>query len=215
MKYLFSLLVIITTLSCSSKNKPRGDTASAIIQDTSITKPITETLQKEAWKFKHVSGGTIIFEGGKSLQTNLFDLAYIGQLEATNKAPFMILAGRSCTDCDENLSLYIHSPSDGSLTSNGTHPRYSYPGTERDYLDNSILIEARMFYGNCLKDRGSCAAWVQKERDDAGKFVSSIFLIEVSHDTLKENRLPLDSTILMTLTTNCKELPGIEITSEP
>jgi hypothetical protein len=52
----------------------------------------------------------------------------IGQLRTTKKAPYFILSGTTCTECDENISIYIHSPSDGAMKNEGEQRRFAYSG---------------------------------------------------------------------------------------
>lgn len=93
--------------------------------------------------------------------------------------------------------------------------KYTYPGKEYDYLDKSLLFESRMFYGNCMKNKGSCVVWTQKSKNEKGLMENSIFLVEVDEDKLVESKLSYDNKIVNELIKNCKELPGIDVTSEP
>lgn len=161
------------------------------------------------WQFLKVEGKNIVFKDGGKFETNLYDLKYIGQLSAKNKAPFLILSGRSCTDCDENISLYIHSPSDGPMPNELNLPRYNYPGREYDYMTQKLVFESRMFYND------SGAFWVQKGMNDKGQIDSSIFSVEVNADTLREITEPFVQKKLDTLISHCTELPGMNFSSEP
>src|SRR5258708_6254975 len=62
-----------------------------------------------------IEGKKIILNDGYTFQTNIFNLNYIGQLKASKKRPFLILTGVQCDSCDESVSIYIVSPSDGPL----------------------------------------------------------------------------------------------------
>lgn len=206
-KYISLILLSTFFVSCSSGNI-----------SNEVNNPVTQAdsiPQKEVWKFEKVVGQTIYFSNAKQFKTNLYDLKYIGQLKTENKAPYLILSGRSCTDCDENISIYIHSPSDGQMKSETEQSRYAYPGKEYDYMDKSLLFESRMFYGDCLKGKGSCVIWVQKQLNEKGVFENNTFILEIFNDNLKETTIKNDALLKDLLNNKCTELSGIEITSEP
>jgi hypothetical protein len=212
MKYIN--LIIITLIafvlfSCNGSN-------STNIKDT-IKAPIVETLIQpdvNAWIFDKVVGQTIYFKFNKKFITNLYDLKYIGQLKTRNKAPYLLLSGRGCNECDANISIYIHSPSDGSMKDESIQPRYDYPGKEVDFANNSLISESRMFYGDCLNNNNN-VVWLQKMPNDKGKFNYSVFSVEVIADKLKETSKTIDSLTLKNYAPKCKELQGINVTSEP
>jgi hypothetical protein len=79
-----------------------------------------------------------------------------------NKTPFLIFSGRDCDECDANISIYIHSPSNGHLKIENGENRYGFPGSERDFENKNILYKARAFYGQVLPGiRG--VIWYQKQ----------------------------------------------------
>jgi hypothetical protein len=65
---------------------------------------------------------------GDEFATRIYRAEYIGQLPARHKAPFLILSGFGCRDCDANRSIYIISPDDGPMGDEGEQRRFSYPG---------------------------------------------------------------------------------------
>jgi len=176
------------------------------------------TVEKNGWEFAKVEGRNIVFKDGSKYHTNVFDLQYIGQLRTSRKAPYLILAGRKCQACDESISIYIQSPSDGPMKADGEDIRYSYPGKEFDYETKKIDSETRMFYGSC-SDSGECSViWYQRELDDKGKWEESIYSIRVRDDQLIEEKTSDAKRIIQILDRvirNCKELPGVDVTSEP
>ncbi len=44
-------------------------------------------------------GRTLVWPDGRQFSTPLFGLSVVGQLPAASKSPYLILAGRGCTDC--------------------------------------------------------------------------------------------------------------------
>jgi hypothetical protein len=167
------------------------------------------------WYLEKIIEKTLYFKNNKTFRTNLYDLHYIGQLKAKHKAPFLVLSGRSCKECDENLSIFIHSPSDGAMKNEANQIRYSYPGKEFDYATNSLIFESRMFYGNCVSNKEDCIVWVQKKINNNGLFENSILTVQVNNDELKESIENVDSLNLRRFLPKCKELTGIDVTSEP
>ncbi|MFA6023588.1 MAG: hypothetical protein WC781_05860 [Candidatus Pacearchaeota archaeon] len=170
---------------------------------------------KQEWIFDKIVGQTIYFSNDKQFKIDLYDLKYIGQLQIKNKTPYFILAGRSCQDCDENISINIYSPYNGLLKNNGMLTRYSYPGKEYDYIDHKLLFESRMFYGNCFKKGENSVVWVQKQLNDENNFEANTFILEIVKDNIQETILKDDLSLLDELIKNCNELSGIESVSEP
>ena len=207
-KILIVLFSILFSLKTQLKSKSRdfaSDKRSRL--DTSY--------KSKKWNFTKIVGQTLYFSNGKKFKTNLFDLKYIGQLKTKAKAPYLILSGRSCNGCGANASIYVHSPSDGPMEEEARQVRYSYPGREFYYLDNTLVFESKMFYGSCLKEKSDCVVWVQRELNEKKIFEMSILILEVENDTLKESYIKNDSYLTAKQLLNCIELEGIETTSEP
>jgi len=90
--------------------------ATVILLNTGFTTDNNHTRQTKntsEWIFDKVRAHTLEFKNGKSYNTDLYDLKYIGQVANNNKAPFLIFSGRECLECDANISIYIHSPANG------------------------------------------------------------------------------------------------------
>jgi hypothetical protein len=173
-------------------------------------------IQSNNWGVVKVEGKELLLNNGKRLKTSLFNLKYIGQLQTKSKAPYFILSGRSCTNCDENISIYIWCPSNGVMLANGKQPRYSYPGKEKDYATNEIVYENRMFYGSCSTYKNS-VIWIQRSLNGKKVWENSVFIVTVVNDKLQEIKLPKSNQIngFLNKESNCKELPGIVTTTEP
>jgi hypothetical protein len=208
-KIILILSVLILFVSCSSKEHNKN--ASAKMTDSTVL----DLKQKLNWNLANIEGKVLVFDNGEKIETSLFDLKYIGQLKTRSKIPYFILSGRSCNNCDENFSIYIWSPSDGSMKSNGKQPHYSYPGSENDYATNKLVYQNRMFFGACL-GKENCI-WVQKSLNDRGEWENSIFIVEVENDVLKEATLneSADMNAILDRVTGCTELPGIVSSTEP
>ncbi len=142
-----------------------------------------------------MAGDTLIFMDGSFYKTNLYNLAYIGYLPAENKPPYFILSGTDCDQCDENISIYIHSPADGDISNNEYGGQIQLPGKEFDWEKHKLLADYRMFYGDCFADNDACVVWEQKELNDKGKFVKSIFVVEIKADSLKESKIDYNDSL--------------------
>lgn len=175
-----------------------------------------KTKEKNPWEVLFVKGQVIYFRNKENLKTHLSDLKYIGQLTADNKAPYLILSGKSCNNCDENISIYIHSPDDGEMKSYGKQTRYTYPGRELDFASNELVFESKMYYGDCLKDYPNSVVWKQRSINDQNELEESTYIVQVHNDALREISI-VDKNIFEEVSKEecCKEVEGIEMVSEP
>ena len=164
-------------------------------------------------KITGIKGGKVIFDNGKDYTTNLFDLKYITQLRGQKKELFLVLAGKDCNNCDENLSIFIISPSDGPMKSEEQQKRYQYPGDELDYVTQKLVFQSRMFYGNCIENKGTCIVWYRKDMSSSPQ--ESFFIVSVKNNKIVETELPFSQNVLDRIIKNCNEVKGIQTTTEP
>ncbi|MBS1646423.1 MAG: hypothetical protein JST67_03680 [Bacteroidetes bacterium] len=215
---IFGIMLSTLFISClNNEQKKEVSTSDSNATASSIDSSISTTTEDSLneWEIAKIEGKTLVFNNGRSFETSLFDLKYVGYLKTKNKIPYFILSGRSCKNCDENISIYIWSPSDGAMKANGQQFRYSYPGKEEDYLTNELVYENRMFYGNCLGEE-SCI-WVQRSLGKNKTWENSVFMVQVQNDTLREIKLSESDKLneLLSKVTKCSELPGTINTTEP
>jgi hypothetical protein len=191
----------------------------------STSKPMkTQLLEQQTdakkliWDFEKIEGNKLYFKNGEQLKTSLYELKYIGQVPNGNKAPFLILSGRDCDECDANISIYIFSPADGPLKVENGENSYSLPGTERDLEDKNILFKARAFYGLVLSNIKG-VIWYQNQLMENGTWKKSIFLVNLNHPDKKEISMKdtgqLQETLNLLKQGLCKEIPGVAYNSEP
>jgi len=210
MKRLVYILTIIFLFGCgTSANKPAGTLSATIKKDS---------LSQTDWSFDKVSDTKLIFKDGKSFDTKLYQLEFIGQIQVDKKAPYLVFSGRDCKECDANLSIYIHSPSDGQLSVGDGKNSYAYPGTENDYETNNDLYKSRAFYGQVLSDIKG-VIWYQSQLLKNGKINRSVFLSHIVNGTLKDTTFAdngqLKETLNLLNNGQCKIIQGHEYTSEP
>lgn len=168
--------------------------------------------------YERTDSSTIYFEGGQQFETGLYDLRYIGQVQRHGGMPWLIMAGKHCTECDAELALYIHSPSDGPLVSaSGANARY-YPGRILDGETGEPWYEGRTFYGDVLAETGG-VIWFEKLVHADGSVQEMTTLVDldgsvpVEQQFMDQERLP--KTLELMSRGFCREIPGIDQTAAP
>ena len=162
---------------------------------------------------------TIVFRNGAEIQSDIVDIAFIGQLAARENPPFVIYSGRRCYDCESNPSIYVHSPTGGKLSKKST--RYRYPGRLYSHVNGSLVEETRMFFGDCMPGRSAATAvWFVRTRRDTIDWQDLVIVVEVLGSTLHEETLSepapsVDSTLTLVDLERCREIPGRRMSSEP
>lgn len=212
MKLHYILLLAIFLLNAcrnsAAKLKVTKKTDSTLL----VSKPQGE------WVFDEVSGSVLKFKNGKEFNTNLFELKYIGEIENGKETPFLIFSGRACDECDANISVYIHSPSNGHLEVANGENRYQYPGTERDFENDSLLYKAKAFYGQVLPGIKG-VIWYQEQLMEDNSWQNSIFLINLNkglkRDTVFKDTGDFKLTLGLLKKDYCKEIKGFDYRSEP
>ncbi len=162
---------------------------------------------------------TVTFRNGAEMNSEIVDMAFIGQLSARDDAPYIIFSGRRCWDCESNPSIYVHSPTGGKLSKKST--RYRYPGRLYSHVNGALIEETRMFFGDCLPGRSAATAvWFVRTRRDTPYWRDIAIILEVLGGDLDEEILedPAPSvapTLTMTEKGLCREIPGRQMSSEP
>ncbi|MES2630251.1 MAG: hypothetical protein V4616_14925 [Bacteroidota bacterium] len=212
MKNLLPVLTIFL-LSCGSEPSVNVE-----LSDGVDTVPAVKKEYRSAdWHIKDLRGSKILFTGGDSLETNLYELRFIDTLPASEKAPYFIVSGRNCKDCNENISLYVHSPSDGPITGGSAAIRYAYPGSVRDYVTQELTSSTRVFYGEVVPGKNGII-WYQKEKTVNDQFMDEVYFLHDVNGKLQEESLSDTNLLRQTLSLNvqgrCTEIKGREFTNE-
>ena len=159
----------------------------------------------------------IRFQNGKRFATGLYDVTFLGIL-AAHPVPYLVLSGRGCTECDANISIYFLSPL-GPRVSEASTDRYWSPGRETDPDTRTVIRKSRAFIGNCLQDVISGVIWYDSLLSDEGKWATGLAVVRIVADTVAaELRRPAPSsslTLTRVRTGACREIPGIDQSSEP
>jgi hypothetical protein len=209
--FLFFLL-----FGCWSNEKPM--TTSINIKNGKDVKKTGNLAQSQEWVFEKVQGTKLLFKNGRAFDTHLFELAYIGQVSVLSKVPYLIFSGRDCSECDANISIYVHSPDDGELDVRRGQNRYLYSGMERDFETDSLLYHSRAFYGEVLNHTKG-VIWYETRLLEDNSWGTDVFLLNVSTGTKKDTILTdtnqLKQTLQLLKEGKCKEIVGKKYTSEP
>jgi hypothetical protein len=209
----FPTLVVCLIMVLSSCNRPSSHSA------TGTHSPDTRPEAANAVNGETQTGILVLPDGSK-FQTTLNDLKVIGQLRTVHKLPYYVLSGVGCQGCDANVSVYIHSPSDGPMKDEGTQPRFDYPGRVISREDNSVLYETRMFVGNCVVGHTDTVVWFEHSLGDDKRWHESVQFAEIKDDHLvfeepKANAPKLGQALDFVRKSECRELPGVKQWEEP
>lgn len=168
--------------------------------------------------YSGTDSSALIFRDGSRFETGLYDLRYIGQVQRHGGMPWLIMAGRHCNECDAELALYIHSPTDGPLiTEAGANARY-YPGRILDGETRDPLYEGRVFHGEVLAETGG-VIWFEKIRQADGTMQEMTTLVDLDGEIPVEQNFMdherLSKTLELAARGSCTEIPGIDQVAAP
>jgi hypothetical protein len=207
-----NILLLILLFGCKVNNNHKGTMIGSSDTLTYINKI------ENTWEIKEIQDSKLFFKNNKVLDTRLHLLDYIGYIPVANKDPYFIFSGVDCDSCDANISIYIYSPSDGELKVGDGESTYSYPGREYYYINDSLIYEARAFFGQVFQNKIG-VVWYQRTLMDNGKWKNSIFFADVSGhskvNTFMTDNGQFQETLLLLKKGLCKEIEGHDYTSAP
>lgn len=96
--------------------------------------------------------GVLSLPDGSKFKTSLYGMKVIGQLRTTKKVPYFILSGTTCTGCDENVSIYIHSPSDGPMKNEAEQLALLIRVVKQTMKLANLSTKLKCFLGTALQD---------------------------------------------------------------
>ena len=176
-----NILLIILFTSCNNGSKEDVKTGSKIIKET-----------KEVSLIK--KNDTI-----RLIDTlKLYEKRLIGEI-VLPKNKWYIVSGRSCEQCDENISIYLFPEKPQLLTSKNTiksSDRFDYPGRVFHYEDNSLIYESSTFFGKCLDNFDNVIIWVDRSLNDYNEWEESFYMIQLFNDRAIEDRPKLKMALL-------------------
>jgi len=163
------------------------------------------------------------FPDGSVYVSGFHGVAYIGSIAGERKAPFIIIAGHECANCDAPPSVLVRSPSDGPVRDftglPGWHP---YPGRVIAYNEDSVVVShSRLFWGHCLPERPK--GLIEYRTDFArngGEPERAVNITEIDGDSLVEWRRVattrlLATTLVQVQAKECAEIPQRDIPAPP
>ena len=170
-----------------------------------------------------VVGDTLRFPDGSEYVSGFTGVEYIGSIPAETRAPFIIIAGHECDDCDAPPSVLMRSPSDGPVRRlaglPGWHP---YPGRVIAYNEDSTVVShSRLFWGLCLPERPPGLVEFRTEYSGGGaEPYRQVQITEIEGDSLigvrrvATSRL-LATTLVQVQARECAEIPQRDIPAPP
>lgn len=209
------MLLALAVLAACERSASRDGSARPATD--SQPAPAPPTPPEVVYDARH---GVIVLPDSSRWRTTLFDLRVIGRLPVEGRLPAYVMAGRSCVDCDANLALYVHSPGDGPMRVGSEQPRYPYPGRELFYDDGTPQFEARAFFGDCAAAYPNAVIWYQRRRIEADQWRSSVLVVQAGADGLRQVELDRNlpdvaEAVAAVGAGRCREIPGIDRSSEP
>ena len=208
------ILLALAVLAACERSASRNGAARPPIDSQPAPAPPAPEIVYDA---RH---GVIVLPDSSRFRTTVFDLRVIGQLPVAGRHPYYVMSGRSCVDCDANVGLYLHSPSDGPMRVGSEQPRYPYPGRERFYDDGTPQFEARTFFGDCAAAYPNAVIWYQRRRIEADQWRPSVLVLQAGADGLRQVELDrvlpdVAEAVAAAGAGRCREIPGIDRSSEP
>ncbi len=143
MKYA---ILVFSFLAFTSKSDQKSKQTNVSIPILKKQSQQIDSLRKRLDRVV-VDSFSLQYNFDKSFKTDLYDLKYLGYLKTNLKEPYFILSGRTCDSCDENISIYVWSPSSGNLEAIQNKHQYTYPGKEFHFLNGKLLFESKMYFG--------------------------------------------------------------------
>jgi hypothetical protein len=206
MKQVIAFIMLFSIVACKNIN-PKASVEN------------TKKSTKKIWDVKKVDGKLLVFNDNSSINTRLYAMSYIESLTDSSGSTYFVLSGRICSECDENISIFLISPKD-TIKPLSELPSYMYPGKVYYYLNKELIFESKLFIGNCINigEKTNKLIWVQRELNDNNKFDSLMFIVDIFNDKIRNREIkPQTQEYKSNLQhlKNCREIKGVETTSEP
>ena len=157
---------------------------------------------------------TVRFANGRSYKVPLYRTEPVAILRGEGGVPYLLAVGADCVMCDEHNTLRFFVLGEKELVA--SRKRHSYPGTLKDYESLELVSKTRAFYGRCLTDKSDVVVWFTEYlgEDDKWHKASTVARVSKGGEVETEGasfKVVSDRTKMGA----CKELPGIDGTTEP
>ena len=207
MKSGFAILLTLLLCSCHSNNNSKR-IGLGKSNDTSVV----NGSNKDLINIQNIN----LNEIKDTLQLDEVEL--LGTMTKSNKTILLLYGEKTdLTYREQGLFVYPIDPiphSDSIIS-----VRFSLPGNEYDMFD-SVVFQARVFYGNCTEKFPYSIVWIQKEKQKNQSWINSIFILTPDNPVRVTFRLSDDGELLREIIEKmnkgeCKEIPGMDIYLEP
>lgn len=140
---------------------------------------------------KYASPGVIHFENGRSFETGIFEPRIVGRLRTGAGAPYLLIAGRRCTECDmAELEIFVVSPDADEVAE---RPSGLPPGrlfARSDEVGSNDDVVTRLLFGRCLDADRDIAIWIQRVRPlGRTRWEDRVTLVEIDGNELAHREL--------------------------
>ena len=165
-----------------------------------------------------VEGSSIRLADGRLVTTGLHELNYIGQVRGTAKAPWLVMSGRYCDECDALLALYVHSPGGGPMRIEHGEGALQYPGRLLDGETGEVYYSTRTFFGEVLDGVQGVISYENViDAGAEGEWYTNLTDLSAAtrRDTQYMDTSRLPQTLDLAAKGKCQEIPGMDQMSAP
>jgi len=210
MKCLVAFACIMLTSAAGAESEGPSDT-----WQIAGVEHFTEKQQTQG----DVERTVVLFTNGRRLKIPLYNSEPISIIRGADGSIVLLARGTACVECDERFGLRFFELDGTELK--GVNSRHTYPGRQYDYMDPTSLQQTtRTFYGRCIAEPNDVVVWFIEYLGEDLKWYSSNSVARVAKggETLVKLR-PADGSLASVLAAvasgGCKELVGIDGTTEP
>jgi hypothetical protein len=164
----------------------------------------------------------VTLKNGMHVETGLAEAKLIAELTSLSRQRYLLIAGRHCTECDENTALYL-----GKVTKQGLPPHWSdvrndYPGVSSDYETHELILRTKAYFGRCIANTGDQVIWFVDFPTDSGdswtpgsEYQTNLDDGGPNTDITQRGQPDLENVMKQVKLGQCHEIAGIDMTSEP
>lgn len=154
---------------------------------------------------------------------NLYEKRLIGEI-VLSENKWYIVSGRSCNNCDENISIYLFPENSQMVKSKKpikVTDRFTHPGKVYHYTDKKLIYESSTFFGKCFDNFDNVIIWVERGiNDETNEWEESLYFIQLYNNTTIESWIDVELVLLKEIDKhiaegNCFEIEEINQISEP
>ena len=203
MKQIVLFIAILSLIACNNCQINQVENKSVATQKTVSVKKI--------------DGSFLVLNDNSRFNSRLYEMKYLESLTDVNGSTYFVLSGRTCKECDENISIFLISPKD-TLKPVPELSKYLYPGKVFDYENNKLVFESKLYIGNSfINDKTSKSLiWLQKVKSK--KLENLMLIVEVFNGKIRERNFKPQSQEYKRCfknLKNCREIKGVDVSSEP